>query len=216
MSKHAYAVLQRLNAKGVAMVTSETLMHEYYEKVINFPHRPLLEWAATLNQSSIQTAIDCGCGTGSDSAYLAQLGYKVHCFDINSKSIEICRKRFSTQPNISVLESSFESFRYPKAGLVVAHSSLFFCDPAALSDSWWMISKSIQSGGVCCGDFMGLNDSWAENSNHTITALSEAQISSLLKPFEILKFTERDEAGRTAVGKSKHWHTYTVVARKCI
>ncbi len=197
------------------MKNNEELLQEYYKKVENAPHRPLLEWAAASNESSIFTAIDCGCGTGEDSVYLSLLGYTVHAFDINSNAVEICSNKFENHPNVLVTENSFENFCYPRSGLVVAHSSLFFCDPSVFTNTLDKILASIQVGGIFCGDFMGVNDSWAEGSRHTITTLPEAQVKSLFDQFEILKFTERDEVGRTALGKPKHWHTYTVVARKC-
>ncbi|MFG6179726.1 hypothetical protein ACGTN6_21075, partial [Halomonas sp. THAF12] len=57
---------------------------------------------------------------------------------------------------------SFEGFKYPKASLISACSSLFFCDPVLFSRVWDGISQSLMPGGVFCGHFMGPDDSWAK------------------------------------------------------
>jgi 2-polyprenyl-3-methyl-5-hydroxy-6-metoxy-1,4-benzoquinol methylase len=35
-------------------------------------------------------AVDCGCGAGSDIAYLRNEGFTVYAFDIEEASIKIC------------------------------------------------------------------------------------------------------------------------------
>lgn len=59
---------------------------------------------------------------------------------------------------------------------------------------------------------MGLNDSWATNSQHQINAMTESQILALFEQFEVVRFQEHDEPGTTALGRPKHWHTFSVVA----
>ena len=152
----------------------------------------------------------------ASAQYLEQQGFQVHGFDINSDSVAICRDRFGLNSLVKISKSSFESFNYPKSGVVVANSSLFFADPDKFETTWRNIKSSIEVGEVFAGDFMGVNDIWAENYRRPITALSEPEIKKLFTEFEIVRFYERDEKAKTALGRMKHWHTYSVVAVKRI
>lgn len=186
----------------------------YYEKALLRPHAKRTELAVELNRSDSKIAIDCGCGTGSDIYYLEQLGYQVYGFDINPDSVAICRKRFTSKPLVEISEASFESFHYPKSGVVIANSSLFFADPNKFEHTWSKIESSLEIDGIFAGDFMGMKDSWALNYRSPTTPLTESQIRELFSCFEIIKFTERDEEAKTSLGKLKHWHMYSVIAVK--
>ncbi|PYF83106.1 methyltransferase family protein [Marinomonas alcarazii] len=190
------------------------IWRQYYEKALTRPHSKRTEFAVRLNESNLKVAIDCGCGTGSDIQYLEQQGFRVYGFDINPDSIAICRDRFSSKSLVDISESSFESFDYPKSGVVVANSSLYFADPNQFETTLGNIKSSIQIGGVFAGDFMGLKDSWADNYRSPTTPLSESEVKGLFFDFEIVSFFEHDEGAKTSLGRMKHWHTYSVVAVK--
>lgn len=190
------------------------IWRQYYEKALTRPHSKRTEFAARLNKSNFKVATDCGCGTGSEIEYLEQQGFQVHGFDINPDSVAICRDRFGAKSLVEIAESSFELFDYPKSGLVIANSSLFFADPNQFESTWSNISSSIETGGVFAGDFMGLKDSWAHNHRSPTTPLSESEVKALFSGFEIVRFFERDEKAKTTLGRMKHWHTYSVVAVK--
>lgn len=45
--------------------------------------------------------------------------------------------------------------------------------------------------------------------------LSKEQVLELFKnTFEIIEFSEIEKDGKTGLGKMKHWHIYTVIAKK--
>ncbi len=190
------------------------IWRQFYQKALSRPHSKRTEFAVRLNESNLKVATDCGCGTGSDSEYLDQQGYQVHGFDINPDSVAICRDRFGSKSLVEISESSFESFDYPKSGVVIANSSLFFADPNQFASTWSNIRSSIEIGGVFAGDFMGFKDSWANNYRSPTTSLSESEVKDLFSGFEIVRFAERDETAKTSLGRMKHWHTYSVVAVK--
>ncbi len=187
---------------------------DYYEKIKNRKHSPRTEFAATLNASGNMVAIDCGCGVGADIQYLSELGYQVHGFDSSKESVSICNERFTSKPAVSISHHSFETFEYPSCGLVIANLSLFFANPDRFSQTWKNISDCIKEGGVFSGDFMGPEDSWVSGSRHQINALTRQQVEALFEQFEIIRFEEHNEEGMTALGKSKNWHTFSVVAVK--
>jgi SAM-dependent methyltransferase len=189
--------------------------NEYYKKVITLPHRPMTVEAVNLivDKDSL-VAIDCGCGTGRDIAYLENIGFSVHAFDIEERALEVCNARFCNNPLVIITKSSFADFDYPDANLVIANSSLFFCPETEFKVSWSKITDSLSAGGVFCSDFLGSTDSWVKSPAHEVTAFTRDEVMGLLTEFDIISFFERDEDGKTALGREKHWHTYSVIAVK--
>ncbi|MEZ8720993.1 class I SAM-dependent methyltransferase [Vibrio pomeroyi] len=190
------------------------IWRQYYQKALDKPHSKRTEFATKLNESRLNVAIDCGCGTGSDIDFLEQQGYQVYGFDVNPDSISICRDRFGGKPLVEISQSAFEDYDYPKAGLVIANSSLFFAEPTQFDETWQRIINSIEIGGVFAGDFMGVDDSWAHGYRTSTMPLIKAKVLSLFDDFEVIRFHERDEQALTSLGKMKHWHTYSVIAIK--
>ena len=70
------------------------------------------------------------------------------------------------------------------------------------------------SGGIFLGDFVGPEDSWVHSPNHSVHAVTKNALDVLFCDFDILALHERDELAPTALGNMKHWHTFTVLARK--
>ncbi len=187
---------------------------EYYQKVANHPHRKMTEAAAKLAADLPAVAIDCGCGAGRDTAFLLSKGFKVHAFDKELEAIEFCKERFKSRSNFHASHACFSDFHYPSASLVMAHASLFFCPRHEFEAVWAKLVSSLPSSGVLCIDLMGNKDSWVESPNHKVTSFTHSQVQELLSDFEVVKFNERDEAGKTAIGTSKHWHVYSVLGVK--
>ena len=196
------------------MDENSDIWRQYYEQALAKPHLKRTEFIVKLNKSSTKVAIDCGCGTGSDIDYLLGQGYQVHGFDVNPDAIAICRDRFGQSALVDISQSSFEDYDYPQCGLVIANNSLFFADPSCFSATWEKIESSLVEGGVFAGDFMGTKDSWANNYRSPTTSLTESEVKALFTNFEIIRFVERDEKAETALGRQKHWHTFSVVAVK--
>lgn len=47
-----------------------------------------------------------------------------------------------------------------------------------------------------------------------MTFLSKEKVLNLFKNFEIIEFHENEKDGKTALGITKHWHTFDIIARK--
>jgi hypothetical protein len=56
-----------------------------------------------------------------------------------------------------------------------------------------------------------VNDEWARTG---LVVHTRAEVQELLAPFEIEHLEEVDREGKTAIGTTKHWHLFHVVARK--
>ena len=190
------------------------IWRQFYRKSITKPHLPRTECVVELNESDCYVAIDCGCGTGSDIAHLASLGYQTHGFDINTDAISICTQRFKNEPLVTISQAAFENFEYPTTGAILAYSSLFFAEPDCFSKTWLSITSTLVIGGVFIGDFMGEQDSWAGTYRTSTAPLTKHQVTELFMNFEIINFYERKEFGKTSLGKIKKWHTFSVIAVK--
>jgi len=199
-------------------MTSEEIM-AYYAETANRETRPDLVFAASLVEGN-KIAIDCGCGAGSDIAYLRKEGFIVYAFDIEEESIKICTERFKGDENIFLSQNSFSSFHYPESTLVVADASLFFCLETEFEKVWNKIYNSLMTGGVFCGSFLGPKDTMAGPSYDrnaywsNILTFKEEDLWSKLEALDVLKFTEHNVAGETLQGLPHQWHIYSVVAKK--
>ncbi|WP_295873046.1 class I SAM-dependent methyltransferase [uncultured Zhongshania sp.] len=165
-------------------------------------------------------AIDCGCGAGSDIAFLRANGFFVHAFDVELEAITRCGRRFSGDGNVRLSQDSFSSYDYPRASLIVADASLFFCPEDEFSDVWNKINEALLPGGVFVGSFLGPEDTMAgtgfdrEAFWPNVLVASEYKVKEWLKPFEVVSFIEHRKSGAAPGGSHHHWHIYSVVARK--
>ncbi len=189
--------------------------NSYYQKIAQQPHRVNVENALNFHTSQDKIAIDAGCGIGRDSNFLLSQGFKVYAFDNNNEAIETCATRFAEHPHFSLSQACFADFDYPDCTLFIASASLFFCPRQHFQQVWNNINSTLSSGGVFCGDFLGVNDTWVTSNTHEhLTALTKEQVEQCFEGYEIVSFNERDEDGTTAVGSEKHWHVFSVTAIK--
>ncbi|WP_310619076.1 class I SAM-dependent methyltransferase [Flexibacterium corallicola] len=186
----------------------------YLSSTTSLPHRPETELAVKANQSPTRTAIDCGCGAGRDIAYLREQGYQTFGFDSDVATVDVCKHRFADDNSVTISHASFETYEPPQASLILAHSSLFFCPRYTFEIFWDKILKSLEPKGVISCNFLGQKDSWLGKQFHRGFAVNLQEINKLFSQFDIVKLSERNEDGATITGDRKHWHTYTVIARR--
>ncbi len=165
-------------------------------------------------------AVDCGCGSGSDIAFLKDNGFTVHAFAIEREAIARCRKRFCGDKSVILSQSSFNAFDYPRVSLIVAEASLFFCPQSEFSEAWNKICSALVSGGIFVGSFLGPEDTMASDDYDRnafwpeVLVANEHRVKEWLKPFEIISFHEHRKSGKAPGGGCHNWHIYSVVARK--
>ncbi|MFL0801977.1 MAG: class I SAM-dependent methyltransferase [Agarilytica sp.] len=192
---------------------------EYYADTANSEVRPDLVVAAGMIDPE-KVAIDCGCGSGSDIAYLRKEGFTVHAFDIEETSIALCQERFKNDRAVYLSQDSFSSFIYPKSSLIVADASLFFCPENAFDFVWQNIYESLHSNGIFCGSFLGPDDTMASPTFDRdafwpdVLVFEENTLRDKLTKFDIVLFNEHKVSGKTPRGVDHQWHVYSVVAKK--
>ncbi|MCW8195403.1 class I SAM-dependent methyltransferase [Proteobacteria bacterium 005FR1] len=165
-------------------------------------------------------AIDCGCGAGSDIAFLRDKGFTVHAFDIEPEAVARCQKRFSGDEKVTLCQARFSTFDYPRASLVGADASLFFCPEREFDEVWKKITDAILPGGLFVGSFLGPEDTMAGPGYDKdafwpeVLVADERRVRRWLERFEIVSFTEHKSSGVTVTGTRHDWHIFAVVARK--
>jgi SAM-dependent methyltransferase len=156
-------------------------------------------------------AADLGCGPGIDTFELLARGWSVLAIDKDQRSIESLQLQLSS-PLLTVRVQNFESLRLPSIDLANASFALPFCQPRYFQRCWNTIRQAIRGHGVFCGHFFGVHDSWSDRP--TMSFHRKEDISGLFAGFEILLLDESEKDGPTITGLTKHWHVFSVVARK--
>ena len=99
------------------MLTKE--LQEYYQNSKYGEIRPELKHAISIS-SGCSIAIDCGCGAGANIGHLISAGFEVCAFDVQKEAVSLCDERYASNSLVSLSVSSFGSYVYPKASLIVA------------------------------------------------------------------------------------------------
>lgn len=184
---------------------------EYYAITKSKPPSRLLATALGYVQNR-RHAIDIGGGALKNTRYLLQEGFEVTVVDSSS----LMKQEADTidSDKLHPYTSTFETFTFEanKYDIAVAMSSLPFIAPKDFNEVWQSIKHSLAPQGIFCGNFFGINDDWANNTEMTFHR--KAQVEQLLSDFTIHSFEEVDQDATTADGTPKHWHLFNVIAQK--
>ncbi len=184
----------------------------YYENTHNRDPSAYLIEAIKLIKPSAKTALDFGCGAGSETKLLLNEEFAVIAVDGNKEAEEYIKK-LPHQDRVAFVCSSFEEFDFKNYDLVNSSRSLPFIDKSVFGNVMSQLLNSINQNGVFVGEFYGVNDEW-NKPGETMTFLSRSEIERLFKGMTIIKLKESEEDGHIANGKAKHWHRFYVVAQK--
>ena len=191
---------------------------EYYKvQYDNTTRKTLLKGLKYFEENLIdldKVSIDIGCGQGSDIKELLNRKWKVIGIDKEQEAIDILKNRFSNYigNDLHVVKSKMDFVSIPTSSLINASYSLPFCNPDNFSDLWRRIDNALSINGIFCGQFFGINDSWATNSNMTFH--NKDQVDSLFSKYEFIYYREVEEDSKTALDTEKHWHVFHITAIK--
>lgn len=189
----------------------------YYQKMQGrAPRQVLLDVLDKFEkETSINSrnAIDLGCGAGNETVVLLEHGWNVLAIDGDPGGIKRLMENVSKvdRSRLQTQVAKFEQVSLRATDLIHASLSLPFCHPDHFPVLWSKIVNAIQPGGRFAGHFFGVRDSWANEPDMTFH--TEDQVRALFEDFEFESFQEIDEDG-TATSGPKHWHLFTVIARK--
>jgi SAM-dependent methyltransferase len=189
-----------------------TAWSDYYDEFQDrAPHEELFEVLGSFGESR-HAAIDLGCGTGADSRAMLERGWSVFATDAEQEAIARLRRRVPDDlaARLETAVARMEDVELPRADLVWAHFSIFFCRPEAFPDVWAKVIGAIVPGGRFAGQILGDRDAWAPNGD--ISAFARDEALALFDGLEVERFDEVEEDGDVS-GEQKHWHYFYAVAR---
>lgn len=155
-------------------------------------------------------AVELGSGAGLEAQYLLQQGMSVDTLDCDA-SVEATMAQLATIGRVRHRTGLIEEWDpLPEADMILANASLPFVPREHFWAVWQRIRTSLRPGGVFAADLFGADDSWASPDG---TYLTRSEVDDLLDGLEVVELNERSEDGRSFEG-TKHWHTFTVIARR--
>ncbi|UIP29657.1 MULTISPECIES: class I SAM-dependent methyltransferase [Photobacterium] len=162
-----------------------------------------------------KVAVDCGCGHGRDTFYLLEQHYRVYAFDSNLESLRQLSTHplAASNPLLDLQHCSFSEYRFPKAHLVNASASLFFCPRTDFYGVWQKIVQCLNPGGIFCGHFLGMNDDDSDFSDKVMTH-SKPELERLFSQFYVVSWQQRHEVSSRLTGEKRQWHIHTLIAMK--
>jgi SAM-dependent methyltransferase len=192
---------------------------EYYDAIAGRAPRPLLGRALALADpagrgGSGLLAVDLGCGDGTDALELLARDYTVLALDQEAEAIARLSARVphAARARLATQVIRFETMDLPAADFILASFSLPFARPEAFPFVWETIAGALTPGGWFAGHFFGKHDSWATRPEMTFH--TDAGVRALFKRFALEVCEEEERDGETALREPKHWHLFSVIARK--
>ena len=150
-----------------------------------------------------------GCGTGNDTAFLLDKGFKVTAIDQEEQVNEIIKNKNLNEENLKIIINDFSKIEITNSDLILANYSLFFVKDN-FDEFIEKILKNINLKGFFVGNFVGKEDDW----NKARTTVDKEKLLEYFKDFKMFYFSEEKYYKDTANGNSKFWHVYTVIAQK--
>jgi len=190
----------------------------YYRWTAKRPPRELLlqtlnhiDWERRPKRAA--TAVDLGCGAGTDSLELLRRGWKVLAIDGQTSAVRFLARRVppAHRNSLTSLVAPMEGLELPPADLVYASFSLPFCSPSSFPALWSQIRKAIRPGGHFAGQLFGVHDEW--RGERPLSFHSVDQVRRLAKGFKVELLRESFEHGMS-FGGPKYWHYFDVILGK--
>lgn len=188
---------------------------KYYINTKDVPPNKMITRFIKMNITP-QKAIDLGCGAGRDTIYLIKNGWNVLAIDKeNTEKFIISQLNSEEKKRFKFEKQNFENIKLEPNNLLVANFCIPFCNAEFFEEFWNRITNSILKNGYFVGNFFGKNDAW--NKKKEIIFLTKDEVQDLFKDsFEIIEFHEIEKDLTTGMGNIKHWHLYSIIAKKKI
>ena len=156
------------------------------------------------------SVLDCGCGSGRDTKYFLEKGYKVTAID---GSEELCKKA-SELTGINVRNLYFQNLDYVNEfDGVWACASLLHVDIKELPDVLLKLCRSLKEGGILYvsfkyGDFSG------ERNGRMFTDLSDESFGRMIEDIPEFSIVERGLSYDVRPGREEEKWLNAIVVKK--
>jgi SAM-dependent methyltransferase len=160
------------------------------------------------------TALDVGCGDGTETRALLDAGFRVTAVDEDPDAVRRSAD-LAGDERLTFVAAPMQRVVWPHVDLLHAGLSLPFCPPEDFDALWTGLRDALVPGGVLAADFFGDRDSWALQGGPLgpMTFVTRERLDVLLAGLHVVGIEEEDEDGRSVFGP-KHWHRFEVVARR--
>ena len=153
-----------------------------------------------------RTALDLGAGAGVESRALIEAGWHVVAFDLDSALVE---RLADTAADVRIGPMAERDL--PPADLVHAGFSLPVVAPQDFPAFWERIRAALRPGGLLAVNLFGIRDTWADEADMSFQ--SRVDVQAMTAGLELLDLAEVEEEGPAFDGP-KHWHLFSVLARR--
>ena len=154
-----------------------------------------------------KVATELGCGAGNDTLYLLQNGFKVNAIDTEETVENILENRYHGN-NLNIVIDDFSKMNLPSTDLFIANFSMIFVDD--IDTTMMNVLSSLNTNGFFIGNFIGVEDDWA----NTRTTTTKEELENIFSDYKIMYFSEEKYYKDSFNEKNKFWHMYTIMARK--
>ncbi|WP_223881456.1 class I SAM-dependent methyltransferase [Nesterenkonia ebinurensis] len=193
--------------------TADADWAEYYRRVKDRPPRPLVVRAAEISDQP-GTAVDLGCGDGTETVFLLERGWAVTAVDLEPAALELTSQRAGESAALSTEAADLAAYQPAQADLILASASLPFVAPEFFTGLWERLRGALSARGLLAVHLFGDQDSWAQGESAVagMTFHTRSEVEALLTGFEVLQLQEQEFDGPSGRGP-KHWHRFDIIAR---
>ena len=192
-------------------------VESFHEVTKNLGPSPFLLKTLSLPGLLKGRVLELGCGPGRDTVELLKQGWDVVAIDKSHEGISNLKEGTLDNKNIDCRLEKFEDMALPSSSfdLVYSKHSLSFCQKESWEGVWNKIEASMRKGGIISMHLFGENDDFKKSNRYgDMTFFSKQDIEELLSNFEVIFNHEEEDDKKSAMGQMKHWHVFTIVAKK--
>ena len=141
----------------------------HYGRLAGRPPRPLFVRFREiyLAEGNAQSAIDLGCGDGTESLIMLSDGLAVTAIDGSTASIRLLSERVDPSSALTVLRARMEDVELPSVDLLYSGLTLPFCRPERFLELWERLVSCLHPGGLLALHLFGSNHGWAGEPHMT-------------------------------------------------
>lgn len=164
-----------------------------------------------------EAALDIGAGSLRDSRYFLEQGFRTVTAMDMSPALQDYAKDIKDEGFRAVV-SSFADFAYPERtyDLVYAKASLPFNPPETFDAMFARVKEAVKPGGILAVNFFGPHDAF-NTPGSGMTFHTREQVEAMLEGFDlVIPLHEVDREQPSMNGELKHWHIFTVIARRAV
>lgn len=174
---------------------------------------PLVVRASSYFQDTYASALEVGSGTElHDALFLNQKGLSVDIIDRDPKVLESLGSHAELQAQVIVANIEDTPVLSRSYDIIAAMYVLHFCTPERFGKTFDYLNSALNPNGLWCGTFLGKKDEWRDRPG--IITHEEVQLRDMFKGYKMLYFSNAEWEGLTRKGTEKHWHVYSIIARK--